>query len=93
MIRDLNSEELLICFRCGDLCEDDQSIGWDPDLTLGLCPCKDGWYVGTPKQLSDYLNSAHLQLEELGLLDEPLQEYNPDDEDIDFDSHGETVYD
>ena len=70
-----------VCFKCG---VEEPPVEIREDKTLGLCPCYEGWYVGTVNQLCDYLNASHNRLEEMGLLDEPLEEYNPDDEDLDF---------
>jgi hypothetical protein len=79
--------DIKVCFKCGDV--GIIAVENNPRETLGLCPCYEGYYVGTVLQLVDYLNDAHSQLEEMGLLEKALEEYNPDDEDLEDLINGE----
>ena len=78
----MDREHTYFCFKCGD---EGFPVKQDENRTLGLCACMEGWYVGNITQLCDYLNETHQQLEDAGLIDYGLEEYeyNEDDEDLD----------
>lgn len=74
-------DEQTFCFKCGDIT---YPVEEHPNKTLGLCPCYEGWYVGTRLQMCDFLNEASNRLEELGAKPEWLEDYRIDtDEEYD----------
>ena len=77
----IDKEHTYICFRCG---QEGPPIEQRDDKTLGLCSCREGWYVGNILQLCDYLNYMQQQLEDLGYYDYGLDDHFEDEDDIDF---------